>query len=97
MAAHERPGAGTSRFYFNVTPMIAVAMWKNPKLRVMIGSGYYDLLTPFFSAEHTVTHSGIPLDRVKIRYYESGHMPYVGDTSAKQLASDIRNFVAGGQ
>ncbi len=88
---------GTSRFYFNVAPMIAGAMWRNPRLRLMIGSGYYDLLTPFFSAEHTVTHSGIPVDRVRIKYYESGHMPYVGDASAKQLASDIRNLVTGGQ
>lgn len=88
---------GTSRFYFNVTPMIARAMRQNPKLRLMIGTGYYDLLTPFFSAEHTVTHSGIPLDRVQIKYYESGHMPYVGDTSAKQFASDVRNFVKEGQ
>lgn len=88
---------GTSRFYFNVTPMIARAMRENPKLRLMIGTGYYDLLTPFFSAEHTVTHSGIPVDRAKIHYYESGHMPYVGEASAKQLASDVREFVTSGQ
>ena len=88
---------GTSRFYFNLTPMIARAMRENPKMRLMIGTGYYDLLTPFFSAEHTVSHSGIPLDRVEIKYYESGHMPYVGEASAKQLASDVRAFVAGGR
>lgn len=87
---------GTARFYFNLTPMIGQAMRENPKLRLMIGTGYYDLLTPFFSAEHTVSHSGIPLDRVEIKYYESGHMPYVGEASAKQLASDIRTFIAGG-
>ncbi len=87
---------GTARFYFNLTPMIARAMRKNPKLRLMIGTGYYDLLTPFFSAEHTVSHSGIPLDRVEIKYYESGHMSYVGEASAKQLASDIRAFIANG-
>jgi carboxypeptidase C (cathepsin A) len=86
---------GTARFYFNLTPMIALAMRENPALRLMVGAGYYDLLTPFFSAEHTVSHSGIPIDRVEIKYYESGHMPYVGDASAKQLTSDIRTFVTG--
>jgi carboxypeptidase C (cathepsin A) len=84
---------GTARFYFNLAPMIARAMRENPALRLMVGAGYYDLLTPFFSAEHTVSHSGIPIDRVEIKYYESGHMPYVGDASARQLASDIRTFV----
>lgn len=88
---------GTARFYFNVAPLIAGAMHANPQLRLMIGTGYYDLLTPFFSAEHTVSHSGIPLSRVQINYYESGHMPYIGEANARKLASDLRAFVTARQ
>ncbi len=84
---------GTSRFFYNVAPLIADGMRKNPQLRVLVGCGYYDMTTPFYSAEHTISHSGMPLDRVEFTYYHAGHMPHVGDDNARKLAGDVRRFV----
>ncbi|MGC4250984.1 MAG: peptidase S10 [Sphingobium sp.] len=78
----------------NYATDLAVAMTRNPHMRLMVGSGYYDLVTPLGLAEYTVAHAGIPLSRTQFRYYESGHMPYLGSESRKSLASDVRQFVS---
>jgi carboxypeptidase C (cathepsin A) len=71
-------------------------MAKNPYLRVMVGAGYYDMATPFANAEYTFNHLGYDQtyrDRVEFKYYESGHMAYLNQDSAKQLKSDIAAFI----
>jgi carboxypeptidase C (cathepsin A) len=73
------------------------AMAKNPYLRVMNGAGYYDTATPFANAEYTFDHLGFDQtyrDRVALKYYESGHMAYLNQASAKQLKEDIANFIS---
>ncbi len=77
----------------NYAQDLAAAMTRNPSLRLMVGSGYYDLATTLGLAEYTVSHSGIPLSRTEFRYYESGHMPYLGAASRHQLATDVRRFL----
>ena len=72
---------------------LATAMTRNPNLRLMVGSGYYDLVTSLGLAEYTVGHSSIPLGRTQFRTYESGHMPYLGAASRRQLATDVRRFL----
>ncbi len=76
---------------------LRTAMAKDPYLHVMVGAGYYDMATPFANAEYTFTHLGFDQtyrDRVKFTYYESGHMAYLNQSSAKQLKSDIEKFIA---
>jgi carboxypeptidase C (cathepsin A) len=75
---------------------LRLAMAKNPYLRVMVGAGYYDTATPFANAEYTFTHLGFDQtyrDRVSFKYYESGHMAYLNQDSAKQLKADIAGFI----
>jgi carboxypeptidase C (cathepsin A) len=36
----------------NVAPDLAEAMKTNPRLKVMVNGGYYDLATPFFAAQY---------------------------------------------
>lgn len=79
----------------NFAADLATAMNHNPNLRVMIGTGYYDLVTTIGAAEYTAAHVAMPPDRVVFHEYESGHMPYLGDASRRQLAADIRHFVTG--
>jgi carboxypeptidase C (cathepsin A) len=64
----------------------------------MVGAGYYDTATPFANAEYTFTHLGFDKtysDRVQFKYYESGHMAYLNQPSAKQLKADIAQFITG--
>lgn len=72
------------------------AMAKDPYLHVMVGAGYYDLATPFGGAEFMFSHLGYDKtysDRVQFKYYESGHMAYLNQDSAKQLKKDIASFI----
>jgi carboxypeptidase C (cathepsin A) len=70
-------------------------MRTNPDLKVLVASGYYDLITPFFDAEYTFSRHGIPFDRVGFSYYEGGHMMYNNEKEFERLAEDIRAFVQG--
>ena len=80
----------------NVATDLAEAMKTNPRLRVMVNGGYYDLATPFFAAEYEEKHLPIPQSLAKnIEYdwYESGHMVYVRDESLKQLHDRVAAFI----
>jgi len=80
----------------NVANDLAEAMKTNPRLRVMVNGGYYDLATPFFAAEYEEKHLPIPQSLAKnIEYdwYESGHMVYVRDESLKQLHDRVSAFI----
>jgi carboxypeptidase C (cathepsin A) len=80
----------------NVAPDLAEAMKTNPRLKVMVNGGYYDLATPFFAAEYEQKHLPIPQSLAKnIEYdwYESGHMVYVRDESLKQLHDRVAAFI----
>jgi carboxypeptidase C (cathepsin A) len=80
----------------NVANDLAEAMKTNPRLRVMVNGGYYDLATPFFTAQYEDKHLPIPQSLTKnIEYdwYESGHMVYVRDESLKQLHDRVAGFI----
>ncbi|WP_044560004.1 S10 family peptidase [Azospirillum sp. B4] len=77
----------------NFAKDLATAMRRNPRLRVMVGAGYYDLVTTLGSAAYTVAHAGIPQDRTETHLYPSGHMPYMGDEARAALARDVRAFL----
>ena len=61
-----------------------------------VGAGYYDMATPFANAEYTFRHLGFDktyTDRVEFEYFESGHMAYLNQASAKKLKEDIADFI----
>lgn len=79
--------------YVNTAPGLSKALRRNPELRVLVASGYYDLVTPFFDAEYTLARHGIQRDRVTFTYYEGGHMMYVHEPSRTKLLEDVREFM----
>jgi carboxypeptidase C (cathepsin A) len=84
----------------NVANDLADAMKTNPRLKVMVNGGYYDLATPFFAAEYEEKHLPIPRSLTKnIQYswYESGHMVYVSEESLKELHDRVATFIRGTQ
>jgi carboxypeptidase C (cathepsin A) len=84
------PGAPANA---NYALQLAKAMRRNPSMKLFVGCGYYDLATPMGNAEYTISHAGIEMERVQFRYYESGHMPYLGVGSRRAVAGDLREFV----
>ncbi len=72
------------------------AMSRNPYMGVFVASGYYDLATPFFATEYTVSH--LDLDdslqaNIEIQEYEAGHMMYIHEGSLEKLATEVADFV----
>jgi hypothetical protein len=55
--------------------------------------GRYDLATPFFAAEYTLTRAGFPQGRIDFRYYGSGHMMLVLTEERAALRRNIRAFM----
>ena len=79
--------------WVNTARDLAHAMEINPSLRVLVASGYYDLVTPFFDAEFTLNRHGIEPGRVDYRYYEGGHMMYLNEPERVQILEDVRDFL----
>jgi carboxypeptidase C (cathepsin A) len=80
----------------NVAGDLAEAMKANPRLKVMVNGGYYDLATPFFAAQYEEKHLPIPAvlaKNIEYDWYESGHMVYVRDESLKQLHDRVAAFI----
>lgn len=96
-------GGITAPWNYNVTNQYADtsvpmkdAMAKNPYMKVMLAQGYYDMATPFFAAEYTI--SALNLDpalrrNVSFTYYEAGHMMYIEKGSLKKLKDDVAAFI----
>jgi carboxypeptidase C (cathepsin A) len=82
----------------NVMPDLAAAMKRNPRLKVMLNAGYYDLATPFFAAMYEMDHLPIPASlrgNIQTSFYESGHMVYVRESSLKELHDRVAVFIRG--
>jgi carboxypeptidase C (cathepsin A) len=84
--------------YATVGATLRRAMTMNPKMRVLVASGYYDLATPHFAADFSLDHLGVPdamRRKIDVSYYEAGHMMYAHKPSLEQLAAALRRFVSG--
>ncbi len=86
------PGESWEPSYVNTSRALSDALRKNGALRVLVASGYYDMITPFFDAEYTFGRHDILRDRVQIKYYEAGHMMYVRQADFDALLRDLRGF-----
>ncbi len=98
-------GGITAPWNYNVTNQYADtsvqmkdAMAKNPYMKILVAQGYYDMATPFYAAEYTI--SALNLDpslrkNVSFEYYESGHMMYIETKSLVKLKTDVAVFMAG--
>lgn len=86
-------GSGGEPMYVKTSRRLANAMRRNEGMKVLVACGYYDMITPFFDAEFTFSRNAIPMDRVKLTYYEGGHMMYNHQPDFEKLAKDIRAFI----
>lgn len=71
---------------------LAWAMRRNPDLRILVASGYYDLVTTPADARASLSAANLPGERVTFADYESGHMLYLGGTS-EAFSRDLRDFL----
>jgi carboxypeptidase C (cathepsin A) len=96
---HQAPGGppvGQGESGTNVMPDLAQTMKANPRMKVLLAGGYYDLATPFFEGMFEMHHLPIPRNlqsNISYHYYSAGHMIYVNDGILKQFHDDVAAFI----
>jgi carboxypeptidase C (cathepsin A) len=91
---------GSDFGFFPGSPSVVLdlvqAMISNPRLKVEVEDGIYDLATPFMEAEYTVDHMGLPENirkNIWHQYYEAGHMMYLHDEDLAKLKKNVARFI----
>jgi carboxypeptidase C (cathepsin A) len=72
------------------------AMIANPYMVVEVENGYYDMATPFFPSEFTMSHLGLSSQlqkNVTLKYYQAGHMMYLRDEDRVALRDNLVAFI----
>ena len=75
---------------------LRLAFVKNPYMKLFVASGYYDLATPYFATQYTLSHMNLdPQQHAKISlgYYDAGHMMYIKTESLDRLHQDVSAFL----
>lgn len=94
---HQPPGSPTKvPGPLNVIPDLAVAMKRNPNLKVQLNGGYYDLATPYFAAVYELRQ--LPIQpalqgNIEMHFYTSGHMVYAHEPDLKALHANVAAFI----
>ena len=89
---HRQPDVGRTVPVANTGVDLAHAMVMNPKMRVLVLQGYFDLACPYGTVEYFVDHLNVPADvrrNVVIEYHEAGHMMYVHPASMLKFRKDV--------
>jgi carboxypeptidase C (cathepsin A) len=82
--------------YADTSVSLRAAMAKNPYMKIFVGSGYYDMATPYFATDYTLAAMGLDPQlrkNVSVSYYEAGHMMYIEKNSLQKLKNDVTTFL----
>jgi carboxypeptidase C (cathepsin A) len=82
--------------YLDVSGALGKAMSENPRLKVWVTCGYYDMAISYFSTEYTLSHMHLePAIRqnLTVSKYDSGHMIYTDQTAIKAMRADFGAFL----
>ena len=82
--------------FLNMSEPLHDVMIKNKKLKVFVGSGYFDLATPFFATDYTFNHLRLTPDlqkNIAMHYYDAGHMMYIQKKSLDQMRKDLETWI----
>ena len=63
-------------------------MKRNPKMKVMLMGGYFDLGTLFFGSEYEMKHLPMPKSlqsNISYHFFPTGHMVYVNEDGLKGM------------
>jgi carboxypeptidase C (cathepsin A) len=86
----------TNNGYADTSMSLKDAMAKNPYMKIFMANGYYDMATPFFAAEYTVSAMNLEpqlRQNITFAYYEAGHMMYIEKNSLRKLKEDAAAFI----
>lgn len=93
---HRAPN-GRRQVAVNLLPDMSMALIMNPGLHLHIQQGYFDMATPVGATDYYVRHLDIPPEarkRIRVDYYEAGHMMYLHQPSMQKYRDDLVAFIA---
>ena len=80
----ELPGVG---------PRLRIGLSLNPKLKVLLAHGYFDLATPYFASKYVVARLELDEDifpNLRLTVYPGGHMFYTRTDARQQFYRDAK-------
>ncbi len=80
----------------NVMHDLASTMKRNPKMRVMLMGGYFDLGTLYFGSEYEMKHLPIPRaleSNISFHFFHTGHMVYINEDALRGMHDYAANFI----
>jgi carboxypeptidase C (cathepsin A) len=82
--------------FVDTSEALRKAFARNPHMRLFVAAGYYDLATPYFAAQYSLSHLGLDpalRDRVSTAQYAAGHMMYIDLNELQKLNRDVGAFL----
>lgn len=79
----------------SAVPDLQKLMSQNPKIKVFVATGLYDLAVPFRATEYALSHLYLPLvkERIYQHRFEAGHMMYLSPEIRKDLGFQLKEFI----
>jgi len=94
---HQPPGAYKPMIALpNVLPDLAVAMKRDPGMKLLVTGGYFDISTPYFAGVFELRHLPVPANlqgNIEYRYFEAGHMVYVNPQAMRDMRDTVADFI----
>ncbi|HZL29060.1 MAG TPA: peptidase S10 [Acidobacteriaceae bacterium] len=93
---HNVPGQGFPGTSVNVMPDLAMTMKHNPKMKVLLMGGYFDLGTLYFGATYEMKHLPMPTSlqsNISYKFFPTGHMVYVNEDALHGLHDTVAAFI----
>ncbi len=82
--------------YCSTSDDLSRALRRNPRMRVLVASGRYDLGTPYSATDWSLAQLDVPpevMSRVEHHYYDAGHMMYTRQADLQQLHGDLSRWM----
>ncbi len=89
-------GDSKGNSYTTTSNLLAHALRRNPHLRVLVASGYYDLGTPYSASDWSLARLDLTPDvaaRITHHYYDAGHMMYTRTPDLLKLKADLKAWL----
>jgi len=89
-------GESKGNSYTTTSNALARALRRNPHLRVLVASGYYDLGTPYSASDWSLARLDLTdevMARITHHYYDAGHMMYTRTDDLLKLKADLKSWL----
>ncbi len=93
---HAQPDVPWVVPYANTIVDLSHTMTMNPKMKVLVQQGYFDLACPYRTVEYAIEHLDVApalRSNVTFEHYDAGHMMYVHPASMQKFKLDLATFV----